>query len=91
MVRNLVERVGRSFESLDAIVAAQSAAVPALILHDKADREVPFSFSEEMARAWKSSRLVPTSSGGHRRILRDPVAIEAAVDFGSQTLASRLV
>jgi pimeloyl-ACP methyl ester carboxylesterase len=81
MVRQLVERVGRPMESLDAVAAARSAEVPALIVHDPRDREVSFEFAEQMQEAWRGSRLVPAPSLGHKRILRDPTMIDAAVDF----------
>ncbi len=81
MVRQLVERVGRPMESLDAVVAARSADVPALIVHDPRDREVSFEFAERMRDAWRGSRLVPAPSLGHKRILRDATMIETAVDF----------
>jgi pimeloyl-ACP methyl ester carboxylesterase len=81
MVKQLVERVGRPMESLDALVAARSADVPALIVHDPRDREVSFEFAEQMRAAWRGSQLVPAPSLGHKRILRDPTMIDAAVDF----------
>jgi len=81
MVRYLVDRVGRSIESLDALVAARSATVPAVIFHDPADREVPFEFATRMSEVWRGSHLVPTPSVGHKRILRDPRTIAGAVDF----------
>jgi len=86
MLRHLVERVGRPIESLDAVVAAQSADVPALILHDPKDREVPFEFAERMRDAWRGSQLVAAPSLGHKRILRDPAMIGAAVDFARSRL-----
>jgi len=81
MVRQLVERVGRPMESLDALVAARAATVPALIVHDPRDREVSFEFAEQMRDAWRGSRLVPAPSLGHKRILRDATTIDIAVDF----------
>ena len=81
MVRQLVERVGRPMESLDAVVAARSADVPALIVHDPRDREVSFEFAKQMQEAWRGSRLVPAPSLGHKRILRDTTMIDTAVDF----------
>ena len=81
MMRLVVERVGRPVESLDALVAARSTDVPAVIFHDPADREVPFEFSARMASAWTGSRLVPAPALGHKRILRDPETIGAAVEF----------
>jgi pimeloyl-ACP methyl ester carboxylesterase len=81
MVRQLVERVGRPMESLDALAAARAATVPALIVHDPRDREVSFEFAEQMQAAWRGSNLVPAPSLGHKRILRDATMIEMAVDF----------
>jgi pimeloyl-ACP methyl ester carboxylesterase len=88
MMRRVVERVGRPVESLDATVAARSADVPAVIFHDPADREVPFEFSRQMADAWALSRLVPAPALGHKRILRDPETIAAAVDFARALVAT---
>ena len=84
MMRRVVERVGRSVESLDALVAARAAAVPAIIFHDPADREVPYEFAVHMADAWTGSLLVPAPALGHKRILRDPATITAAVDFAQR-------
>ena len=87
MVRRLVERVGRPMESLDAVVAARSTDVPALIVHDPRDREVSFAFAEQMRDAWRGSQLVPAPALGHKRILRDPAMIAAAVDFARSSLS----
>jgi len=81
MVRQLVERVGRPMESLDAVVAARSTDVPALIVHDPRDREVSFEFAKQMQEAWRGSRLMPAPSLGHKRILSDATMIDTAVDF----------
>ena len=83
MLRRVVQRVGRPIESLDAIAAARRADVPALIMHDPRDREVPWRFALAMADAWRSSRLVAAPSLGHKRILRDPWTIDAAVSFAN--------
>jgi pimeloyl-ACP methyl ester carboxylesterase len=83
MLRRVVQRVGRPIESLDAVAAARRADVPALILHDPRDREVPWQFASAMADAWPSSRLVAAPSLGHKRILRDPTTIDAAVSFAT--------
>ena len=86
MMRLVVERVGRSVESLDALVAAQSARVPAVIFHDPADREVPFEFAQQMSSTWAGSRLVARAALGHKRILRDATTISAAVDFAREVV-----
>ncbi len=60
---------------------AQQLSVPALIIHDRDDREVACHQSEILARAWSGSRLLITEGLGHRRILRDPGVITAISDF----------
>jgi pimeloyl-ACP methyl ester carboxylesterase len=54
---------------------------PALLMHDRADPEVPFAHSEAITAAWPGSHLVPLEGLGHRKLLRDPAVIEAAVAF----------
>ena len=52
-----------------------------LVLHDRDDREVSFEHGQRLANLWPHARLIPTTSLGHRRILRDPSVITAAVDL----------
>lgn len=81
MVARLGARVGRTAESLDPRRAAERIEVPALVLHDPADDEVPWSHGEALAMAWRDARLVERPSTGHRRILRDVATIAMVVDF----------
>lgn len=48
---------------------------PALIMHDPADRVVPFAASTDLHRHWPGSELVELEGLGHRRILADPQVI----------------
>jgi pimeloyl-ACP methyl ester carboxylesterase len=82
-VRARVEaRVGVAMDALDvARVAPRDDAVPLLVLHDRADVEVPFADGEAIADAWPGARLQATDGLGHRRILRDARTIAAAVEF----------
>jgi alpha-beta hydrolase superfamily lysophospholipase len=91
MMRLVVERVGRSVESLDALVAARSVRIPAVIFHDPADREAPFAFAEQMSETWAGSRLIARPMLGHKRILRDPATIAAAVDFARSVVPTHRV
>ena len=79
--RQLVRRVGRTPASLDPRRAAESIEVPALVLHDPADVEVPWSHGEALAFAWRDARLVERPGTGHRRILRDRETIASIVEF----------
>ena len=52
-----------------------------LIVHDKRDREVPFSSSERLLTAMPAARLVATDGSGHNRILRNAQVIGEAIRF----------
>jgi pimeloyl-ACP methyl ester carboxylesterase len=81
MVTRLAARVGRSPQSLDPRRAAESIDVPALVVHDPADDEVPWSHGEALALAWRDARLLDRPGTGHRRILRDGATIASIVEF----------
>lgn len=75
-----LKRIGTSWEELDLTLQA-SARRPALIIHDREDREVPFADGEALAQAWPGVTLHPVSGLGHRRLLRDPEVIGRSVRF----------
>jgi pimeloyl-ACP methyl ester carboxylesterase len=77
----LERRAGAAAEDLDVARLAPSMRVPALIVHDPDDVEVPFSEAEAIVRAWPGAALHRTSGLGHRRLLRDPATVDAAVAF----------
>ena len=64
-----------------ARVCAPRLNVPALIVHDLDDVEVPYVEGQSLAHAWPGARLVTTTGLGHRRILRDARVIEEAVEL----------
>jgi pimeloyl-ACP methyl ester carboxylesterase len=76
MIRRLGEIVGRDIAEFDAGRAAARIAVPALILHDPADPDVPWSHAETIARHWHGSRLIAREGVGHYRILNDPGTLD---------------
>jgi len=55
--------------------------IPALVIHDVDDVDVPWHEGQTIARAWNEVRFIKTSKLGHRRILRDPATIETTVGF----------
>jgi len=55
--------------------------IPALVIHDEDDDDIPWHQGQAVAQAWKNAGFIKTSTLGHRRILRDPSTIETAVDF----------
>ncbi len=55
--------------------------IPALVIHDVDDVDVPWHEGQKIAQAWSKVRFIKTSKLGHRRILRDPMTIDATVNF----------
>lgn len=55
--------------------------IPALIIHDENDIDVPISEAEALHQAWPNSAFIRTRGLGHRRILYDKQVIENTVNF----------
>jgi pimeloyl-ACP methyl ester carboxylesterase len=81
----LARRLGVAVEDVD--VARRVGATPLLVIHDRHDREVPWSDGDAIARAWPGAALVSTSGLGHRRILRDGAVGARASAFVLDRLA----
>lgn len=60
---------------------AKNLSIPALLFHDRGDREVSVAESNTIVQAWPSAHLIETSGLGHRRILRNEAVIQQTVDF----------
>jgi pimeloyl-ACP methyl ester carboxylesterase len=54
---------------------------PALVIHDREDKEVRWEDGAAIAGAWPAARLVTTQGLGHRRILRDATVIDHIAGF----------
>lgn len=54
---------------------------PALIIHDRDDREVDFEHGKRLAALWPNAKLHETTGLGHRRILRDADVVELATNL----------
>ncbi len=86
MRRRLEARIGITWDKLetDAALAGLAAAgrdAPLLVIHDERDREVPVANGRAVAEAGSDARLMTTRGLGHRRVLRDPAVIDAAIRF----------
>jgi len=55
--------------------------IPVLIIHDKDDKEVPYTEAVNIAKHLKKGELVLTEGLGHRRIIRDPAILKKILDF----------
>lgn len=81
-LRERIERrVGLRMAELDVPRLAARLEAPALVVHDRADAEVPWSDGAAIAAAWPGARLRSTEGLGHRRILRDAGVVAEATAF----------
>ncbi|MDR2253187.1 MAG: alpha/beta hydrolase [Bifidobacteriaceae bacterium] len=81
--RMLVEEMERRAKGhlADFDIAAMGATgrLPdTLVIHDDADKESPYSVSQDIQARWPGVRLVTTHGLGHHRILIKPQVVEAA-------------
>ena len=81
MVAATERLVGASADSLNAAEAVARLAIPAYLVHDPEDTDVPFEHSTGLAAAWKGAVLVPRPGLGHRRILKDGATIDGVMRF----------
>ena len=73
------KKVGVSMDSLDVRELARRQRAEALVVHDEADREVPFEHGQAIAAAWPNATLQRVAGLGHRRILADAGVAELIV------------
>jgi pimeloyl-ACP methyl ester carboxylesterase len=55
--------------------------VPALVIHDRNDQEIPVAEGQAIAAAWPGANTLFTERYGHRRILIARDVIKAVVNF----------
>lgn len=80
-VASQVERIaGRPLKDFDATLLAHRP-VPTLVIHAPDDREVAADHAYSYGKAGDHVRLHWAPGLGHRRILSDPMVLEAAVGF----------
>lgn len=83
---NLMQRFEAQFgpsiwEDVSMEIMVRDIKLPGLLIHDEHDRDIPWQDGRDVARAWSQSRFIKTAGLGHRRVLREPAVIDAAVAF----------
>jgi pimeloyl-ACP methyl ester carboxylesterase len=56
-------------------------SIPALVIHDKDDREVTWREGQALAQNWPGAKFLLSESLGHRRILRNRSIVDRSVEF----------
>lgn len=79
--QRLARRFGVALDEVQTTRLAPQMTAPLLVIHDEDDRQVPIRSGELVASSWPGAKLLRTRGLGHRRILRDPDAIHAVLDF----------
>jgi pimeloyl-ACP methyl ester carboxylesterase len=78
----LIEQAsGRRFEGNDLESLVREFHIPALIVHDTGDPDVPYEDALRLQRAWPGAHLHTTTGLGHKALLRDPETMQVVADF----------
>lgn len=80
MVRLIEKEVG-PMSQFDMRRLAERLDVPAVLVHDRRDLEVPFAMAAEVAQAWCGCQLVPTEGYGHLGLLKSVQFSEALANW----------
>lgn len=81
MAARIEARLRLPWSAFDLKTVAPQMEIPLLVIHDRGDAEVPWQQGLAIARAWPGAEIFITEGLGHRRILRDPDVVTAAVAF----------
>lgn len=84
--KNLMDRIEETFgkkiwHEISMENTVKGLTIPALVIHDEHDVDVPWQEGQLVARSWKKAHFLKTTGLGHRRILRDTSVIESTVNF----------
>ena len=82
MDREILRRVGLPVPEFDlSVLTEQVDPVPTLVVHDRRDRQTPYTESARLAEGMPQARFLGTEGLGHRRVLSDPAVTDAVVGF----------
>lgn len=81
MLHGFERRIGVEVDSLGAHRHVPALGMPALVVHDLEDADVPWEEGERYARLWPGARLLSTHGLGHHRIAGDAAVIGSALRF----------
>lgn len=82
-------RVGEPWSTFDVTTLAPALNTPLLVIHDRGDAEAPWQHGTAITSAWRGAEMLMTDALGHRRIVRAPEVVAAAVTFVAARSAQR--
>lgn len=81
MRRRIERHYNVRFDDIDRIERLRDVSVPALLVHDLDDAQVPFEHALRLSAAMPCARLLRTWGLGHNRPLKDPSTVAAVAAF----------
>lgn len=79
--KKLESVTGLTIAEMGIAKLAEKIEIPALVIHDEDDNEVPFSDGQRIVHHWRGAKLLALKGVGHRKILKSPQFIEAVLNF----------
>jgi pimeloyl-ACP methyl ester carboxylesterase len=81
MRRRFERRFGYNWQEFDVTRFVDRFSTPLLVVHDRDDREIPWSDGASIARAWPGAQLITTQGLGHKRVVDDPDVVSRVLEF----------
>lgn len=81
MIELMERRFGERVEDFEFRRLVETLDQDLLVLHSRDDPDVPIEAGRFVATHWAGSRMVELDGLGHRRILKDPSVVAAALAF----------
>jgi pimeloyl-ACP methyl ester carboxylesterase len=81
LLARLHRRFDAGFDDLSGPQLARDLMTPALVIHDRQDRDVDLEDGRALADAWPGCRLQLTDGLGHLKILQNPDVVASALGF----------
>ncbi len=80
-IKYMRDKLGTDIKELAGSYNARKVDIPVLVVHDKDDKEVPFTDAENIVSNLRKGRLYVTEGLGHRRIVRNEKVLSDIVNF----------
>ena len=80
-LRQVESKVGEPLRNLDLTSLTTGLTTPALIVHDRNDKEIPVEDAIALAAAWPGAKPFITERYGHRRIMFATEVVAEIVAF----------
>jgi len=81
MLRRVQAMLGGDMAAVNVPHLATRLRAPLFLVHDPADRQVPWEHGKAIAEAWPGTQFRSAPGLGHHRVLSDPGVIAEAVGF----------